>query len=107
MRISAPSSTKTVVKYDFVFSNQTVLPVEVDEAAGDSLVIDSEGIHLHLSEKPHAMNPSLDIPEEDYLINPNHLVWTRKMVVEVMDMTPEAKVEWQKTIQESGGGGVH
>lgn len=103
MNIMTPQTVRVIKQYDFTFDNESILPVPIDEAAGDSITFFPGEAQVHLSRKPSPVNPSQVLQQEDYVINLMKVIWRRQTTHEITLMSPEAKAQWDKTIQEMSG----
>lgn len=103
MRVETPLVKKWVDDYDVVFQSGMMMPITVDLAQGDYIQIGDKLIEVSLKAKPSPTDPDQILPAEDITIYVSHVVSIQHRVREVVELTPEQKFEWKKTLQELGG----
>ena len=102
MIIVTPEVKKTVIEYDFLFASGVMLPITIDESLGDTITFNPDTVEVHLTPKTSIFNPELKSPGEDLTIFKRSLLTIQKRLVEKVDLTPEQRVEWTKTVKELG-----
>ena len=100
MLISNPDTKKIVHDYDIVSVHGMMLPITIDLEAGDTVEHTSETIKFYLSKKPSIHDPSKILPAEDITVMKIHVFSVQHREREVLELTPEQKFEWSKTVQE-------
>lgn len=98
----AAPPTRVVVDYDFTFTSGGVLPITVDEAAGDSVSFQSSpvAVVITLAAKPSPVNPDLVLPEEEITIFQSHLLAIQKRSRVVQDLTQAQLEEWNALLKQ-------
>lgn len=101
MLVSTPQAKRTVIDYDIIFvSGLVVEPITIDPLAGDTITFEDHAILVHLHPKSSINDPDITLPGTDFTIFTKNLALVKKMEREILDLTPDQKFEWQKTIQE-------
>lgn len=95
---------KTVDDLDFTFSNGLVMPITLDESAGDTVDWDThkDAIIIHLSAKP-SMDGETKLPAEDITVFRTNILLIQHRVREITELTTSQKqemIDWKKTLQE-------
>lgn len=103
MILETPVIKKTVEDYDFVFSSGVAMPVTIDLAAGDTVDVFQDKILIHLTAKPSFHDPDKILPAEDIKIFTSHLISIQHREREIIELTPEQKLEWKKVLHTSNG----
>jgi hypothetical protein len=102
MIIHSDPETRDVNDYDFTFVGGILLPVTIDEKAGDSIEVDPLYTKIHLSSKPSPGNPMAILPAEDLTIYNSQLLSVQHRVRQVTLLTEEQKFEWNKVLKTLG-----
>jgi hypothetical protein len=93
--------TKLVDDYDFTFNSGIIMPLRVDKSLGDTIEFDKgNAVIINLKAKPSFTNPSENLPAEEVTIFTRHLLCVQHRVTEIPVLTPDQKLDWQKTFQE-------
>jgi hypothetical protein len=103
MILNLPEPEKHIVdNYDFWFTNGQVMSLQIDPVLGDHIDFSTHptAVTIHLAAKPHRTNPDNRLPQEDITIFLSHLLTIIKKTEEVVPLTTEQQIQWQKTVQE-------
>jgi hypothetical protein len=102
MLLQPPDPLKRQVHdYDLSFVGGVMMPVTIDELAGDIITfipntINPEQIVIILAEKPSTTNPKTLLPREDIQVFVKHLLSIQHRRREVTDLTDTQKAEWKE-----------
>lgn len=105
MIIQSPEPEKRLLEnYDFWFHNGNIFSLQIDKGAGDTVDFSASptAIQIHLVEKPHRTLPDTTVPAEDITIFLSHIYTIIKKTEEMVPLTSEQQLQWQKTVQELG-----
>lgn len=103
MIIHTPEPERRIIEnYDFWFHNGNIFSLQIDKAMGDTVDFQTSptAVLIHLVSKPHRTNPDTTIPAEDITLFLSHIYTIIKKTEEVVPLTSEQQIEWQKTVQE-------
>ena len=104
MILTTPEVKHLVLDYDIVFSSGMVLPLTIDEKAGDVITIGDKYIEVFMSAKPSMNDPKKTIPAESMTLFLQHVVSIQHRQREVVELSPEQKLEWARTVQQGMSG---
>jgi hypothetical protein len=93
MLIQPVVKDRTVKEFDFIFSSGMVMPVSIDEEAGDSIHDDKDTIIVIITAKPSLSTPDASIPSERVVVYKAHLLAVQSRERTVSEPTPEDKFE--------------
>jgi hypothetical protein len=101
--IVQPTPIKKVYEYDFVLTTGLVMPVTIDHDAGDTIQFGDKQVVIHQSPKAHLFDPTASTGAEDITIFVQHLASVQRREREIVEMTPEQKFQYEKTLKELAG----
>lgn len=96
---TSPEITRVLDDYDFVFSSGMTLPVTLDHKAGDTYDDSSDFIHIRVAPQQSMSDPQKLLPPSEIKINKSHVASVQHRTREVLELTPEQRFEWEKTLQ--------
>lgn len=97
--ISSTGPTKQFDDWDFTFENGLLMPISIEEAAGDTIDFsDPACIVVQLSERPSMSDPDKKLPAEEIRIFTGKVLAIQHRKREVDAPTPEQKNEWLETL---------
>lgn len=102
MEISSPVEKKIVTDYDIEGMTGITLSLTIDTEAGDTFNRTPDVLEIYLSPKPHRTDPTKVIPAEEFEVQRAHVFCIRKRTREVLGLTPEQQIEWQKSFEDMG-----
>lgn len=102
MIIESTNPPKIINEYDISILSGMIMPVTIDEKAGDTFEELTDRLKIYLAPKPNFHDSTKFIPAENIEIYKTHIVSVNHRTREVPQLTPEQQVQWQKTIQEIG-----
>ena len=103
MLISSPEIKKKVDDYDILFDSGMMLPITIDTSLGDVIMFNDRLITVTLTAKPSINDPAKMLPTEDITVFTSHIVSIQHRVREVIELTPEQKLDWQRAFKEISG----
>ena len=101
MLVTSPELKKKVDDYDIVFDSGMLLPITLDSTLGDTIIFGEKLITVVLTSKTSLNDPTKTLPAEDITIFVSHIVSIQHRVREVVELTPEQKLDWQKAFKEA------
>jgi hypothetical protein len=103
MIIQTPEPTPRLIEeYDIRFVNGDIMSVAVDKTAGDTIDFDASplAVQIRLVAKSSPTNPEVVMRAEDHTVFVSHILSITKKTKQVIPLTTEQQLEWQKVIQQ-------
>lgn len=107
MNVETSSEPKLIEEYEIATLGGLVMPVTIDEKAGDTFLELNDRLVIHLSSKTSMHDSTKRLPSEDITIYKQHVISINHRVREVLPLTPEQQYQFQKTVQEMTSKSVH
>lgn len=102
VQIEAPLNPKLVLDYDFTLEGGIGIPVTIDPSLGDEITFSDMEVRITLRGRPTLQDKSKFLAPDAVVLNRTKVLAYHVREREVLPLSPEQQVEWDKTIQELG-----
>lgn len=102
MLIETPVEPKIVLDYDFTLEGGVGIPLVIDPSVGDSIEFGDLEVKVTLKGRATLLDESKFLAPDEFSITRSKILAYHKREREVMPLTPEQQVAWNKTLQEMG-----
>lgn len=100
MTVNTPEIKHVVDDYDFIFHSGMVLPVTINEKAGDAIEFHDSRIVIKIAASPSMNDHDVILPARDIVVYKTHLASYEHRTREVAELAPEQKHAWAQTLKE-------